>query len=252
MTAKTESPSKLCPSERLARKRAAARLRQQRCRARKRQAMLEERRQQSEKLAAQRNVQGSKRQPVTASSAFRSPYPPVNTIKNDTRVSPSSQPHQIYKCVSFESQRSFEEAMRAQERGSPSAATTPKMRVVSSPPRKIVEIVSTPEDKSDDNSSVPEEEAAAIAAMLSLKTSPTTSKKPTFEIEMEFRSRPQHAPPKIPFYRSWESRHYDKPRGYGLRPRVPEYYTPMSHPHRPSPHYRYYPSFQRYVRYDYE
>jgi hypothetical protein len=78
--------------------------------------------------------------------------------------------------------------------------------------------------------------------MLSLKTSPT-SKKSTYETEHVV--RPQHVPPKIPYHRSWESHRYDKSRGYELRPRVSEYY-------RPSPHYRYYPSFQRYVRYDYE
>ena len=73
MTSKTDSPAKLGPSERLARKRAAARLRQQRCRARKRQAMLEQRRQQNEETRRSELVKEPKVQ-ITAHS-YGTPYP---------------------------------------------------------------------------------------------------------------------------------------------------------------------------------
>jgi hypothetical protein len=230
MTAK-ESTSKLTPNERLARKRAAARSRQQRCRARKRQVLLEQKRLQHEKMAQQDSKQHT-------SSVFRTRHP----MTKDTSISPPT--HQpIYNCVSFESQRSFEEAMRAQER---SPTGSPTLRAATSPPRKTIEVISIPEEKSGD-SRVAEEEAAAIAAMLSLKTSPTSTKRLR---DVEGRARPRQAPPKIPFYGNWEAHRYAKPR-YGLQPRVPQFHGSMSHPPRPHPHFRYYPSsFQRFVRYE--
>jgi hypothetical protein len=237
MTAK-ESTSKLTPNERLARKRAAARLRQQRCRARKRQTVVEQKRLQHGKMVQQDSKQHT-------SSAFRTRHP----MTNDTSISPSLPSHQpIYNCVSFESQRSFEEAMRVQEI---SPTGSPTLRGATSPPRKTIEVISIPEEKSGD-SLVPDEEAAAIAAMLSLKTSPTSTKRPC---AMEGHARPRQAPPKVPFYGNWEAHRYMKPR-YGLQPRVPQYHGGMSHqprphPPRPHPHFRYYPSsFQRFVRYD--
>lgn len=236
MTAK-ESASKLTPNERLARKRAAARLRQQRCRARKREALLEQKRHQND-IEAQ---QDSK--PQSASTAFRSHHP----MTKDAGMSslPPQQP--IYKCVSFESQRSFEEATRGQER-SPAGSPTP--RPATSPPRKMINVISIAEEKSSD-SRVPEEEAAAIAAMLSLKTSPTSLKRAR-EVDCRLMSRHARPPPTLPFYRSWETHRYEKPR-YGLQPRAPQFRGRMPHPPRPHPHFRYhYPSssFQRYVRYD--
>eukprot|EP00980_Cylindrotheca_fusiformis_P004072 scaffold880_cov132-Cylindrotheca_fusiformis.AAC.68 len=227
MTAK-EPMSKLTPNERLARKRAAARLRQQRCRARKRQALQEEKRLQSGTTVPQDSK-------THTCSAFRHTQLPMT---REASVSPSL-PHQqpIYKVVSFESQRSFEESTRGEERSPNICKAAPSKEMV----------ISIPEESPSDSPGS-EEEAAAIAAMLSLKASPTGSRQ-AHDLECHVVHH-QPRPTTIPYYRSWEAQRYGKPR-YGLQPRVPRFHGRMPHPPRPHPHFRYYPtSFPRYVRYD--
>jgi hypothetical protein len=262
MAAKTETlaPSKLSPSERLARKRAAARTRQQRCRARKRQTMLEDRRQKSDLRQTQMS-QDSRSHTIQDPSHGRPPFSPSRSPERDAWSDNSTQNEPIYSCVSFESQRSYEEAQRSVERSPQSVTAHPYTRAkgtqapvltLSSRKRKPVEIIGVPEEQPEE-ALVPEEEAA-VAAMLSLKTGPKT---PTVSPEREHRPRiiearvaPRTA--KFRYYRSWEPRRYASFE-YGRPPRVPEYFKmPLPPPPPPQPHYRYYPSFQRYGRYDYE
>lgn len=256
----------LSPNERLARKRAAARLRQQRCRARKRQALLEQKRIQQEQMSR------SEAEPMStqhASSAFRMPRP---TDGDSLSTLPNSSQQPIYKVVSFESQRSFEEAGKGQSKSSESIVT------VSTPPRKAAQTTSV---TSTDPAGTPvlDKEAAAIAAMLSLKASPTVEKKPQTPQPVEMPQREEQRPPqpeqkrplqpepkkppqiyavpataKVPLYRTYNSARYEKPRGYAMPlQRMPHYYSMnMSHPPRPHPQYRYgyHSSYHRFVRYD--
>lgn len=242
MVAKTETntpPFKLSPSERLARKRAAARLRQQRCRARKRQATLQEKREQIQSHVTQDSRTHSISEPHRRPPIF--PARHGNGLGYWGKVSSPSEP--IYHCVSFESQRSFEEAHK-------SAGTEPGEQTsapVVSPERKPVKIVSVSEDSSDE--SLVSEEEAAIAAMLSLKTGPkkevVSCKEKTPQPVKATRS--PHAT-KFQYYRSWKPRYYE-PYEYGRPPRASAYYK-MPVPPPPPPQYRYYPTYQRYSRYE--
>lgn len=256
-----ESPSsKLSPGDRLARKRAAARLRQQRCRARKRQAVCEQRRQDHE-VARENATQDSRVDVVREISTFSLPH------ASDMLPSPPSEP--IYNCVSFESQRSYEEVQRIHQASPPRDTMEHSYTVTVAPSSKPVRqpvLSSAAAENQPDESLVPEEEAA-IAAMLSLKTGtkPTdpASQAPTCSEKEELvgprtgmaRVAPRSA--KYRYYRSWEpqgptSRHYDY-FTYG-RP----YYNMVAPPRGPPPphappHYRYYPAYpKRYIRYGYD
>ncbi|CAJ1966816.1 unnamed protein product [Cylindrotheca closterium] len=243
----------LSPNERLARKRAAARMRQQRCRARKRQALLEQKRIQREQMSR------SEAEPIStqhASSAFRMRRPTDGEVES---ALPTSTQQPIYKVVSFESQRSFEEANKG-----PSKSPVDTIVTVSSPPRKTADVTSITSADSSAATPVPDKEAAAIAAMLSLK-SPPSEKKVRTPQRVEMRPREQQRPArsygvpisaKVPLYKSYNNIRYEKAR-YAMPPqRVPHYYMGMSHPPpppRPHPQYRYgyHPSaYHRYVRYD--
>ena len=241
MTAKTESPSKLGPDERLARKRAAARLRQQRCRARKRQALLEQRRHQSEALTRRNEI--AKGPTVQGTGAFRTPFP-GNLDKWSVPSMPS--PHRIYKCVSFDSQRSLEETMRPQQEVSPTRVDAGKMRIDSTSPKQVADVISIQEEKKEDP--LVSQEETAIAAMLSLKSSPTRPK--TGSVDIESGPRPT-AISNLRFHNNWDKHQYGKAR-FGLRPRVPEYFRGMQHPRPPTtvPHYNYYHATPRFVRYE--
>lgn len=184
MAAKTDS-SKLSPAERLARKRAAARLRQQRCRARKRQAMFEKKRVESEhgtvvttmkiihnsaavnRSTAHANNRRIQPQGPSYSKTIVDPY--SNTNKSSVVGLPShntTSGESIYNCVSFESQRSFEEAQKSFNKVTTSASSV-VVSPSSSPSRTIVRV---PSDESNLDETLVAEEQAAIAAMLSLKT----------------------------------------------------------------------------------
>ncbi|KAL3935303.1 MAG: hypothetical protein SGBAC_009159, partial [Bacillariaceae sp.] len=155
----------LSPNERLARKRAAARLRQQRCRARKRQAMLETKRIQQEQMSR------LKPKPIStqhASSAFRMRPPTDGEVKPSL---PTSTQQPIYKVVSFESQRSFEEANKGQSKSPADPVVT-----VSTPPRKTADTTSVTSRDSPATPVPEDKEAAAIVAMLALKSSPSVEK----------------------------------------------------------------------------
>jgi hypothetical protein len=229
-------------------------LRQQRCRARKRQTMLQERREHSE--ARQSHItQDSRPHAIPDPSHGRPAVFPTRRTKGVEYWGDASTPSEpIYNCVSFDSQRSFEEAQKSHERSQHSAGshtgdqTPPGTPPAFSPERKPVEIIGVPEDS--DESLVPEEEAA-IAAMLSLKTGPKTH---TTSYNREQPSRPGESRvprvTKFRYYRSWQPRHYETFE-YGRPPRVPEYYK-MPIPPPPPPHYSYYPAYQRYSRYDYD
>ena len=243
----------LSPNERLARKRAAARLRQQRCRARKRQAVLEQKRIQQDQVSM---LEAEPMSTEHASSAFRMRR---TTDGDSISALPTSTQQPIYKVVSFESQRSFEENSKGQSKSCDSDAT------VSTPPRKTPDTTSvTPTEAASSETPVPDKEAAAIAAMLSLKSSPTVEKKPEAPQPVEMPQREQQRPPqpfgvpptaKVAMYRPYSNIHYEKPR-YAMPPqRMPHYYTNMgmSHPPpRPHPQYRYGypPSYHRFVRYE--
>eukprot|EP00539_Tryblionella_compressa_P000066 CAMPEP_0178740800 /NCGR_PEP_ID=MMETSP0744-20121128/4785_1 /TAXON_ID=913974 /ORGANISM="Nitzschia punctata, Strain CCMP561" /LENGTH=347 /DNA_ID=CAMNT_0020393601 /DNA_START=119 /DNA_END=1162 /DNA_ORIENTATION=- len=229
MAAKIDS-SKLSPAERLARKRAAARLRQQRCRARKRQAMLEKKRLESDQrrvvahdacvVARPASVSLANHRPLQKSTNHPAFSPPKMTVVSSNSstdsssysnfserhqsqqntpimtVPPQSSSEHIYNCVSFESQRSFEEAQKSLRGagGRPSTSlfvdttATAVVSPSSSPPRHPVLI----RDLSEEEALVPEEEAA-VAAMLSLKTS--TEKQPVASMN---RDGEREQPPSSP------------------------------------------------------
>ena len=261
MAVKTPSTttSKLSPSERLARKRAAARLRQQRCRARKRQAMLQ-RRQENKVRQGQISPHSSPRSvmesPQTSPPVFSNSR--VKVVECWGRTRTPSEP--IYHCVSFESQRSFEDAQKSNERLSAVSHArdqTPPRSPPSIPLKKRpADAISSVSDS--DESLVPEEEAA-VAAMLSLKKvstvqAPKSKPSPEPSKPCEVRSLPSGSrsphSTKYRYYRSWQPRHYETFK-HGRPPRVPEFYKMPSQ--RPSlPQYRYYPTYPRYSRYEYD
>jgi hypothetical protein len=220
MTAKTES-SKLSPAERLARKRAAARLRQQRCRARKRQATLEKRRLETEHQpnrvgVTPESTTGSSRSTMVMPLPTHPRHHPHHRIQHQIphripayghplpKPSHPSQPtsgEHIYNCISFESQRSFEEAQKTLRVQTTSLETVSEKSVAivspsSSPPRhpdaSIVRVLS--EEKPEEHL-VPEEEAA-VAAMLSLKSG--SDKSFLFSKGDEDRDQPPASPPLAP------------------------------------------------------
>ena len=274
MAASTEEPSppaKLSPSERLVRKRAAARLRQQRCRARKRQALLEERRQQELVDSAQmhkddsRPTQGSS----TVSSFHRNrPSRFIHHRSGDGEYwsdsSSSSEP--IHNCVSFDSQRSYEEAHKSYERmqqplGTPMHRNTKSRLPIVSPPAlpcKPLLDIGRLKDEGQSQPPLVAEEEAAVAAMLSLKTGPTAVTTPSKitpayrrEHQTHYR-RHEMKVPRVAKYRycnSWEPRRMESYE-YPLPMRVHEYH-PIPPP--PPPLYRYnYPTYGRYDRREYE
>ncbi|KAG7365105.1 hypothetical protein IV203_038308 [Nitzschia inconspicua] len=215
MTAKCES-SKLSTAEKLARKRAAARLRQQRCRARKRQAMLEKKRHESEQQTSRVGV--TPQSPAVVLPPVAVPLStnpghhhrvPQQPHRIPVYTSPSTKPEpalpspageHIYTCISFESQRSFEEAQKnlkvqTTTLEAVSDNTVPIVSPTSSPPRNPeASIIRVPDEKSIDQL-VPEEEAA-IVAMLSLKSG---SEKPFLTSKGdEDRNQPPVSPPTAP------------------------------------------------------
>lgn len=221
MGTKADAP-KLSPAERLARKRAAARLRQQRCRARKRQAMLEKKRGEivrqrcvklthdpSRSAVVMRAVQHRPQtlyptfKPMHATEAAVSPWPAVRG-KGPARPPLQKSPSEpIYNCVSFDSQKSMEEAQNASRVSSspprsPSQkapiVVTPTARTPPLPPsgKKVVKVLS--EEKVED--SLVREEEAAVFAMLSLKSGSTSpSEKSEKEIKQPPAS-PSNSPPR--------------------------------------------------------
>eukprot|EP00934_Nitzschia_sp_Nitz4_P002123 Nitzschia sp. Nitz4//scaffold33_size148984//87550//88296//NITZ4_002935-RA/size148984-processed-gene-0.172-mRNA-1//-1//CDS//3329548448//2123//frame0 len=243
---KENSPTKLTPTERLARKRAAARLRQQRCRARKRQAMLEQRR---EDLDVPRGGSGqdSRSDIMQDGSPFVPPRP-------TERLSPPSEP--IYTCVSFDSQRSYEDAHRVAQVTPPRESRLSSQILVPKEPTFPKSSSQVDEDKEQEPSgALVAEEEAAIAAMLSLKGGSAVATPPRKAVpkaapvvsrpETPSKVSPRSA--KFRYYRSWEPpRHYEY-FGYG-RP----YYN-MATPPRPPPHFRgYYPAYKGYPRYEFD
>jgi hypothetical protein len=259
MATKTESPptGKPSPPERLARKRAAARLRQQRCRARKREGMLEQRRHQ-ECLPVRHgsSPQDSRAEPVNDGAQGRNP-PHYFSRSMGIISSPSRDP--IYNCVSFDSQRSFEEAQRgppaaliSRSSSELSTSTAPSSPSSTGKPVEVITIsLNQPEEP------LVAKEEAAIAAMLSLKSSDSTKSLPPSPRTPEESRRPSVTrmdpkPRKFPYYRDWEAPRY----GYGRQGHgpPPPYYG-MGMPHRVTPpQYRYYPAFKvmGYSRFDYE
>ena len=116
-------------------------------------------------------------------------------------------------------------------------------------------MVAIQEEKKEDPLAT--EEETAIAAMLSLKASPTGTKK-TASFDSETDSRPPQPVSKLLFHNNWDTHHqYGKAR-FGLRPRVPEYYHGIPRPPTLPHHYNGYSyataptPVPRYVRYDYE
>lgn len=259
MATKTESPpsGKLSPSERLARKRAAARLRQQRCRARKREVMMEQRRHQ-ECAPQGPSPQDSRAEPVRNEAQGRSPPSSFPRLAGSM---PSSPRDPIYNCVSFDSQRSFDEAQRAappavisrssSEQGSSTTPSSP------SSTGKPVQVITIPLNQPEELLVAKEE--AAIAAMLSLKSSDSPKSSPPSSPRKPEESRHPSVPRlslkpiKFRYYRDWEA----PPRyGYGRQAHgpPPPYYG-MAMPHRVTPpQYRYYPAYKNksYSRFDYE
>lgn len=220
---KNESP-KPSPEERLARKRAAARLRQQRCRERKRQAMLEKKRCEVGVDIRQRCVKIPTHDPTRshANAVIHVPHPSPHHCSQSTRFPPSynlhsmtasepvgaeswvggyqqsqklsSEQRSIYNCVSFDSQKSFEDARSRLQQPPPSsppcsfsskAEPNSSIQVVTpsrTPPptgnqEQQTSTISTPASilvkvLSDEKLEEPlvSEEEAAVVAMLSLKS----------------------------------------------------------------------------------
>ena len=260
MAAKTESPSiaKPSPSERLARKRAAARLRQQRCRARKRQAMLETRRQgdgtrQGFSVSQDSGAELSKHRTPSHNSSF--------AVVQSKRFLPSSPPREpIYNCVSFDSQRSFEEAQRAlttpMVSRSSSEESITATQSSSSSAKKPVEAVTVSQSNSEEP--LVAEEEAAIAAMLSLKSGGSSaSSSPSSSPSSPEGPHPIVAQPsaklaRYHYYRDWEPRVYES-YGYGRHGRSPPYYGMVMHHRATAPRDGYYGAYNKgYSRYDYE
>jgi hypothetical protein len=299
MTIKTDS-FKLSPAERLARKRAAARLRQQRCRARKRHAGVVEK-SRSETEHRQVRVTHDQNGSVTSSSSIHVASRPrvheQRTSLGEHHLHCQSQPpslslhpHQssmpIFNCISFDSQRSYEEAQRQSRGGSPPRTfAEPSSSVItpsSSPPRKP-SVVSLSSAEKAEEPLVPEEEAAVVA-MLSLKTGSEKKENSTLEREREklppspprvvrvphhpeplstssSRYRLYHHQPQPQHHRVLEPRRYEVYHEYGPPPQrphrrtVPAYYRMPAPPMPLPPHYSrggFYPPPSRYIRYDYE
>lgn len=267
MTAMTESllSDKLSPPDRLARKRAAARLRQQRCRARKRQSMLEQRRQE-ECLRQVSAPQDSTAEPTKDENQRHNPRLSA-TVPTDIISSHPREP--IYNCVSFDSQRSFEEAQRALPPAAvisrSSSVQTSSQSAPNSPPStgKPFEVVTIPMIQPEER--LVAEEEAAVAAMLSLKSGsgnssaagspPSTTRRPE-DTRHRTVMRVSLKPTKYRFYPEWEAppRYSYVRHGQGHGPPPPAYYC-TGMPHRVTPpHYCYYPAYTNkgYSRFDYE
>lgn len=260
MAAKTESPTKLSPTERLARKRAAARLRQQRCRARKREAVLEQRR--NDDGAHQgfsRSQDSGSDVPNHCAPSHSSPFGLVPP-KRFPLSSPPREP--IFNCVSFDSQRSFEEAQRAHGVPMVSRSSSEESLATAEPSssrtHKVLEIVTAPQTKAEEP--LVAEEEAAIAAMLSLKSGSTPPSSPASKAKEESPrpsvTRTSAPPTKYRYYRDWEHPAYES-FGYMRHGRAPPPYYGMGMHHRagaPAPRYGYYPPAysKGYSRCDYE
>jgi hypothetical protein len=265
MTAKVEaapSPAKLSPGERLARKRKAARMRQQRCRSRKREVMLEERRQNTEEKQTEQSQES--REPHDHRSVSNSPSERPHLLtsrsgeieywgENIGTTGP------IHNCISFESQRSFEESQKPHEKahslGSPSGKQDQSVIVVVSP-----EAASSPALKDSSSSSEQGKgpatisEEAAVAAMLSLKTGPSESSPSTLSLTYRCESHFRGHGVKVPqvakhhrYFRTWEPRQFH-PYEHSRPMRIPEY-RPIPPPPPPMQRYPYYPNYERYDRY---
>jgi len=215
---KNECP-KLSPEERLARKRAAARLRQQRCRARKRQAMLEKKRGEVGVDIRQRCVKIPTHDPTRAhaNAVIHVPHSSPHHCSQSTRFPPSynhhsmtasepvgaeswvggfqqsqklsSEQRSIYNCVSFDSQKSFEDARSKRQQQPPPSSPPRSFSSVSEQANSSIQLVTpsrTPPPTgnqeqqtttistvlSDEKQEEPlvSEEEAAVVAMLSLKS----------------------------------------------------------------------------------
>lgn len=217
MGTKAESP-KLSSAERLARKRAAARLRQQRCRARKRQAMLEKKRgeivrERCVKLTHDLSIPTAvihsiQRRPQSLFPTYKSMRSAQGESwtrirgKGISRQLHKSPSEPIYNCVSFDSQKSLEDAhpkilsLSSSPPGSPSQK--PPVVVTPSrtpPPGKQASVVRVSLEKKIEDALVPEEEAAVVA-MLSLKSG---RKNPSQKCQDESKQPPyssSHSPPR--------------------------------------------------------
>jgi hypothetical protein len=270
MTAKVEavpSPPKLSPGERLARKRAAARMRQQRCRTRKREVMLEERSQITKGKRTEQS-QESREHPVHDHRSV-SHYPSAErplfraSRSGDTEYGGENigTTGPIHNCVSFESQRSFEESQKPHEEahspGSPSGKQNQSTIAVLSS-----EAASSSAPKESSSSSeqgkgpATMSEEAAVAAMLSLKTGPNESipntSSRTYPCESYFRGHGVKVPrvAKHRYFRTWEPRQFHSYEH--SRPiRVPEYRR-IPPPPPPMQRYPYYRGYERYGRFRYE
>jgi hypothetical protein len=262
-------------SDRLVRKRAAARLRQQRCRARKREAVLDERREQDpvETPSVKKSNEDTRSPPPSQDPTSVTHYPcnpPARfslprSSERDYWSDNSSAAGPIQNCVSFDSQRSFEESKRAYERvhGSPMHRSSPSRLPVVSPPIPQVkypfEAIRVHEKKDAVEPQVAEEEAAA-AAMLFLKTGPNKKSEPTRKVAYRRDPSPLYpihdmkAPRVAAKYRycnPWDVRpprhmeRYEYPRTVTRPPvRIPAYH-PIPPPAPPL--YRYhYPTYDRH------
>ena len=234
---------------RLARKREAARMRQQRCRARKRQAVVTKRRQHEGPAMQMSLVQEESRPEASTERPKPSPFreAPIHS-------SPSRDP--IFKIVSFDSPQS--------PQNDESIFVTPEraaLQVISRTCSVESSLSSASHDKQFDISSINhpeqeslvEEEEAAVAAMLSLKSSPSkTVTPPTAREDTTEKSHP--APVKTPsrdptyvYYGEWDRYHNPYSYGrYGHYPPVPYYAIP---PRVSATNYRYPPYGTSYSRY---
>ena len=270
MTAKVEeapSPASRSPGERLARKRAAARMRQQRCRSRKREVLLEERRQNTEGKRTEQS-QDSREHPLhnhRRLSHCLSERPPLFITPHSGETEYWGEnigtTGPIHNCVSFETQRSFEEPQKPHEKahspGSPTRKQNQSATALISP-QAIARSAPKESSSSSEQGKGPAtmSEEAAVAAMLSLKTgskesSPNKSS-PTYRIDSHYRSNGQTVPRVAPhrYFRTWEPRRFH-PYEHSRPTRVPEY-RPTPPPPPPMQRYPYYHDYERYERFRYE
>jgi hypothetical protein len=268
MTAKVDAapaPAKLSPGERLARKRRAARMRQQRCRSRKREVMLEERRHNTDGKRTEQSQES--REPHDHQRVFRYPSerPPLLTSRSgETEYWGENigTTGPIHNCVSFESQRSFEESQKPHEKtqspGSPSGKQNQSAIAVLSP-AAASSAAPKESSRSSEQGKGPAtmSEEAAVAAMLSLKTGPDESSSnkssTSYRYDSQFRGHGVKVSwaAKHRYFRTWGPRQF-RPYYEHSRPiRVLEY-RPIPPPPPPMQRYPYYPGYERYERFRYE
>ena len=250
-------PAKLSPSERLVRKRAAARLRQQRCRARKRQAMLESRRQleisqtppksnedsgltqgsnaltiavatpaRPTPLATSRDHHLSRTSGMTTTigpCATPPRYTPARSGEGDYWSDSSSSSGPIQSVVSFGSQGSFEELQQQRSHNNNNKFERirhgPPPVVSPSASKHSVEIVRHSEGSSAEP--LVAEEEAAVAAMLSLKGAPSPSS-PSSTQTKKTTPPPPPPPPRAVLHKR-DAKYAKYPSRSNIAPRVAKY-----------------------------